>query len=138
MSLSLSHWYPGSDISLLWAHKAFTLVCTHSHNNRRYCLVWGKQNEEYHAKCIQATVKSPVSVQVCEAISSRCTSLQRKVNGNMDSAKYLSIIIHDIEILCECVLFPHKGQIFIHDIPPCHNSKNTRTFQEYKGIPVLE
>ena len=27
-------------------------------------------------------------MQVCEAISSKCISLQRNVNGNMDSAKY--------------------------------------------------
>ena len=31
----------------------------HSHSNRHHCRVWRKQNEEYHAKCIQATVKSP-------------------------------------------------------------------------------
>ena len=95
-------------------------------------------NEEYHAKCIQATVESPVSVLVCEAISRRCISLQRKVNGNMDGAKYQSNIIHDIEILCECVVIPQMVYIFIHDLAPCHYSKNIRTFQECKGIPVLE
>ena len=85
-----------------------------------------------------ATVKSPESVRVCEAISDRCISLQRKVNGYMDSAKCQSDIIHDIEILCEYGVFPQKGYIFIHDIAPCNNSKSTRTFQECKGIPVLE
>ena len=76
--------------------------------------------------------KSPESVQVREAIADRCISLQRKLNGNMDSAKYQSDIIHDIEILCECVVIPQKGYIFIHDIAPCRNSKSTRTFQECK------
>ena len=85
-----------------------------------------------------ATLKSPESVQVCEAISDRCISLQRKVNGNMDSAKYQSDIIYDVEIFCECVVFPQKGYIFIHDITTCNSSKSTGTFQEYKGIPVLE
>ena len=85
-----------------------------------------------------ATVKSPESVQVCEAISDRCISLQREVNGNMDSAKYQSDSNHDIEILCECVVFPQKGYIVIHDIAQCNNSKSTRTFQECKGIPILE
>ena len=28
----------------------------HDHNNRRHCRVWRKQNEKYHAKCIQTTV----------------------------------------------------------------------------------
>ena len=90
----------------------------HSHNSRRHCR---KQNEEYHTKRIQATIKSPVNVQVCGAISSRCMSLQRKVNDNINSAKYQSDIIHDIDILCECFRFPQKGYIFIHDIATCHN-----------------
>ena len=85
---------------------------------------------EYHTKCIQASVKLPVSVQVCEAISSKFVSLQKKVYGNMDSANYQSDIILDIEILCECIVFPQKGYIFMHDIAPWHNSKSTRTLKE--------
>ena len=77
-------------------------------------------------------------MQVCEAISSRCISLQRRGNGNMAGAKYQSDINHDIEILCECVVFPQKGCFFKHDIASCHNSKSTRKFQECKRIPVLE
>ena len=56
----------------------------------------------------------------------------------MDSVIYQSDITHDIEIVCERVVFPQKGYTFIHDIAPCHNSKSARTFQECKGIPVLE
>ena len=56
----------------------------------------------------------------------------------MHSPKYQSDIIHDIEILCECIVFPQKGYIFIHDIASCHDFENSRTFQECKGIPVLE
>ena len=72
------------------------------------------------------------------AISSRELSLRRKVNSNMDRAKYHSDIIHDIEMKCECAVIPQKGHIFIHDLVPCHNSKSTRTFLECKGIPILE
>ena len=101
-------------------------------------MFWCKQIEEYHAKCIQTIVKSLVSVQVWGAISSRCLSLPIKVNRNIDSAKYQINNIHAIEILCEFIVFQKKGYIFIHDPSPCLNSKNTRTFQECKGIPVLE
>ena len=82
--------------------------------------------------CIQTTVKLPVSIQVWGAISSR------KLNGNMDSATYQSDIIHDIEMIGECVMFPHKKYIFVHGLALCHNTKSTRTFLECKGIPVLE
>ena len=39
---------------------------------------------------------------------------------------------------CECVVVPQKGYIFMHDLAPCNNSYITRTFIEYKVIPVLE
>ena len=65
----------------------------------------------YHAKCIQTTVKLPASVQVWGAISNRGLSLQRNVNGNMNSARYQSDIIRDIEMTCECVVFLQKGYI---------------------------
>ena len=119
---------------------------THSHesvfyshnNNQHHCRVWRKQNEKYNAKSTQTTVKSPVSVQVWGAISSRGLSLLRKVNGNMDSANYQSDIIHDIEMTCEFIVFWQKGYILMHDLVPCHNSRSTRTFIECKEIPALE
>ena len=93
---------------------------------------------KYHAKCIQTTVKLPASMQVCGAISNRSLSLQRNVNGNMDSAIYQSDAIHDIEMTCECVVFLQKGYIFMHDLAPCNNSKSTRIFLDCKGIPILK
>ena len=56
----------------------------------------------------------------------------------MDSAKYESDIIHDIEMTCKCVVFLQKGYIFMHDLAPCHTSKSTRIFLGCKGIPILE
>ena len=38
----------------------------------------------------------------------------------------------------ECVVLPQKGYIFMLDLAPCHNSKRTRTFLEYNGIPALK
>ena len=93
---------------------------------------------KYHAEFFQTTVKLPANVQVWGPISNRSLSLQRNVNGNMDSTKYQSDIIHDIEMTCECVVFIQKGYIFIHDLVPCHNSKSTRIFRDCKGIAVVE
>ena len=39
---------------------------------------------------------------------------------------------------CECVVVPQKRYIFMHDLAQCNNSNITRTFIEYKGLPVLE
>ena len=66
---------------------------------------------KYHAKSIQTTVKLPASVHIWRAISSKGLSLQRNVNGNMNSANYQSDIIHDIEMTCECVVILQKGYI---------------------------
>ena len=58
-----------------------------------------------------------------------------KVNGNMDSAKYQSGIIHYTELLCERIVFPQQGYIFIHDIAPCHNSKVLEHSKNVKEYP---
>ena len=84
--------------------------------------------------CIQTTVKLPVSVQVW-AISNRGLSFLRKMNGNMDSAKYQGDVIHDIKMVGECVMFPQKGYICVHGLAPCHTTKSTRTFLECQEWP---
>ena len=41
----------------------------------------------------------------------------------------------------DCEIQTHVNvlwSIFMHSLLPCNNSKSTRTFLEYKGIPVLE
>ena len=81
------------DMFILWEHNAFTLVCI-SQSKQSTTMSCLAQNEKYHAKkCIQTTLKSPVSVQVWGAISNRGLSFLREVNRNMDSAKYRSDII---------------------------------------------
>ena len=75
------------DIPLLKEHNAFTRACISQSYQSTPLLCLREQSEKYHAKCIQTTVKSPVSVKVCGAMNSRGMSLQEKVNGNMDSEK---------------------------------------------------
>ena len=120
------------------SHSHYSLHVFHSHNNRRHCRVWRQQNKKYHAKSIQFSVKSLVSVQVSGAISSRGLFLLRKENGNKNNAKYQSDIIHVIKMTCECVVFPQKAYAFMHGLTPCHNSKRTITFLECRGIPIPE
>ena len=47
-------------------------------------------------------------------------------------------IIHDIETTCECVLFPQKGYIFMHELAAGDNSKSTKTLLECKRSLILE
>ena len=91
----------------------------------------------YHTKCIQTTAKLSASVQDWGAISNRGLSLQRNVNGNMDSTKYQINIIHDIEMKSECVVFLQKVYIVCkishHAITlKVLNSKRTRIFIDCK------
>ena len=48
-------------------------------------VVFATNRMKYNDKCIKTTVKSPVSVQVWRAISSRGLYLLRKLDGNMNS-----------------------------------------------------
>ena len=50
-------------------------------------------------------------------------SLRRNVNGNIDSAKYQSDIIHDNEMTCECGVFLQK------DIFLCMISHHAKTLK---------
>ena len=87
---------------------------------------------------IMLNIFKPVSVQVWRAISSRGMSLLRKVNGNMDSAKYqrdLNMVVQwQVNALCS-----HRMNISVYMISR-HTTilKKTRSFLECKGIPVLE
>ena len=56
----------------------------------------------------------------------------------MDSDKYQSDIIHDIEMTYERVVFPQRKCIFMHHLAPYDNSKSTRQFLECREILVLE
>ena len=63
----------------------------------------------------------------------------RKVNSNMDRAKYQCVNIYGIEMACECVVVPQKGYIFMwHDLAPCHNSISIENSYHCKGILILE
>ena len=77
-------------------------------------------------------------MQIWGAISNRGQYLQRNVNGNTDSAKYQSDIIHDNEMTREYIVFLQKGYMFMHDLTPCNNSNSTRIFLDCKGICHLE
>ena len=87
---------------------------------------------------IQPTVKSPVSVQVLGALSSRAVFLLRKVDGNMVRNTRQIITINYVNTACECIVFLGKEYIFMHDLAPCHNSNSTRNILQGKNIPVLE
>ena len=73
-----------------------------------------------------------------KAISSRGLSLLRILNRNMDSVKYHSDFIHDIEMPCEYVVFPQKGYIFMHIHATCHKNKSAKSLRECKRKPVLD
>ena len=60
----------------------------------------------------------------------------RKVNGNVDNAKYQ--IIFFMILKSHCAVFQQKGYICMHDLALCHNSKSSRTFIECQEISVLE
>ena len=70
--------------------------------------------------------------------SGELSAAEAYLNGNMDSAKFQSDIIYNIEILCKYVVFLLKGYSFMHDLASCHTTKRARTLLECKRIPFLD
>ena len=59
------------------------------------------------------------------------------VNGNLNSIKYQTEILGDIKLKCDCLAYPIKNYIFMHDKAPCHFSASTQRFMADRGVDVL-
>ena len=56
----------------------------------------------------------------------------------MYSDKYQSLILNDINIIEQCLVFPAKQFMFQHVLTPCHRSASTIAFLTNENVHVLE
>jgi len=50
----------------------------------------------------------------------------------------LGLIINDIDIIGQCLVFPERQFPFQHDLAPCHRLAPTTAFLANKNVAVLE
>ena len=108
-----------------------------TNNHRRTNRMWRRKHEKYNRECINSKVKHPLSIQVWGAISYYGKSQLQMVNGNLNSIKYQTEILGDIKLKCDCMAYPIKNYIFMHDKAPCHFSASTQRFMADRGVDVL-
>ena len=59
------------------------------------------------------------------------------VNVNLNSIKYQNEILQDIKLKCDCLAYPIRNYIFMHDKAPCHFSASTQRYLAVRGVVVL-
>ena len=58
------------------------------------------------------------------------------VNGNLNSIK-TNEIFQDIKLKCDCLAYPMRNYIFMHDKAPCRFSASTQRYLADIGVVVL-
>ena len=99
-----------------------------TYNHRKKQRVWRRNHEKFHPECINSKVKHPLSVQVWGAISYFGKSQLKQFNVNLNSIKNQTEILQDIKLKCDCLAYPIKNYIFMHDKAPCHFSASTQRY----------
>lgn len=127
-----------------WDHKKWASVVfsdesmfrTMSHTRRATvrCL----ENERLKPFCTKKMVQHCNQVHVWGCFSIFGVGMLKKIEGNLNSKKYQSEIINDVDVIGKCITFPQKNFIFQHDLAPSHNSISTKSFLTEKGIQTLD
>ena len=76
-------------------------------------------------------------VHVWGCFSANGVGLLRKVEGSMNAQMYQETIIHDIDIIGKCLVFPKQQFIFQQDLAPPHRALSTFNFFKKKEIDIL-
>jgi len=90
----------------------------------------------YNERFKQQTMKHPLSVMICGAISTQGTAglFFLDPGTTTNGKKYLDLMKETLELHTAV----HNCEIFMHDGPPCHRAKIVTDFLKTKNIKLLE
>lgn len=99
--------------------------------------VWRRSDEAWLPECISPGVNKKISVMIWGCINFNCVGTICRVNGNINSQKYIKILENN---LWPVVVrhFPDGNYLFMDDNAPVHRSQVTKDFQNTNQIPQLE
>lgn len=106
-------------------------------SDRRKQYVTRAKHEKLKQDCILPHVKHGIQVHVWGIISINGVGPLRRVNGILNSQKYVDEIISDIKIFAPALIYPERHFKFMQDNSPVHTSKCTSQFLHAKNIPVF-
>ena len=103
-------------------------------------LVQRRQGEEFKPKCLKNTVKFPSKILVWDAISIHGPTRLHIVQGIMNRAKYISMLIAQLSLAGANTVgdwFEQEPSIFQQDSAPCHTAKTVYAWFKTSTIKVL-
>lgn len=105
-------------------------------SNRKSVFVTRSVGEESDPACVRQSVKRGVQVHVWGLISWNGIVALKRVEGNLDGARYRQTIINDLDENLENsrIIEP----IFVQDNAPAHRARATIDFLRTRGIRVLD
>lgn len=77
------------------------------------------------------------SIHVWGCFNSNGVGLLKRIYVNMNAERYQKDILHDLDIVGKCLVFPKTTFVFQHDLAPPHKAKSTQAFLKNKNIEVL-
>lgn len=121
-----------------WYSVIFSDECIfqcYNHRGRRW--IRRTRNERLKLGNIHETMSHGAKVHVWGCFSANGVGLLRKVEGSMNAQMYQETIIHDIDIIGKCLVFPKQQFIFQQDLAPPHRALSTFNFLKKKEVDLL-
>lgn len=121
-----------------WGDVVFSDECFfQSYSSSNKLLVRRTASEKYNPAFNHPVMGHGPSIHVWGCLNSNGVGLLKKINGNMNAERYQKDILHDLDIVGKCLVFPKATFVFQHDLAPPHKANSTQAFLKNKNIEVL-
>ena len=121
-----------------WRDVVFSDECIfQSYSSSNKLLIRRTSLERNNAAFIQPVMRHGPHIHVWGCFNSNGVGLLKRINGNMNAEKYQKDILHDIDIVGKCLVFPKAAFVFQHDLAPPHKAKSTQAYLKNKNIEIL-
>lgn len=95
-------------------------------------------HEKYRPYCIQRTAKHGPQIHVWGCFSVHGVGVLKRLKEHVNADYYINHVVNDIDIMCQCLVFPKKDFIFQQDLAPAHRASATRNFFRSHNVNVLD
>jgi transposase len=122
-----------------WSNVVFSdesMFRTYSHTRSE--IVRRFDNERLSHICTKKVLQHGAQVHVWGSFSRFGVGILKRINGNLNSKNYQDLIVNNIDITGQCLVFPLPNFIFQQDNAPCHRSASTVSFLKTKKINILD
>ena len=122
-----------------WASVVFSdesMFRSLSHSGQR--TVRRFSHEPFIPACTNKVVQHSPQVLVWGCFSRNGVGLLKRIDSTLNAKRYQKEIIHDIDTIGKCLVFPKRNFIFMQDLAPCHRAMSTKVFLDRLDVNVID